>query len=285
VYRNYDAVVSMELDDDFWEPEPETAEIRKDPAVEAAKGDIRVLFTEKPNSIAYVKQLQVWFERKYFHWVTGFAIRDLLDEGFLSSDLEFFADPARLSLKFIYKKGNRYRERPKKVIARIVRKYSEPMIARAAGMQAQTLFLAALLKRGFSFKGENTREFGEKKWIETNHDLDFVLERDGMKYGFEVKNRLEYIEREELLLKVRLCKSIGLIPVFVMRASPKTYNNAIINEGGYSWIFESQIYPPGQEQLVTEINSTLRIPAVCSVSIPEGMVHRFEKWHRRKCGM
>ncbi len=74
MYRNYDAVVSMELDDDFWEPEPETAEIRKDPAVEAAKGDIRVLFTEKPNSIAYVKQLQVWFERKYFHWVTGFAV-------------------------------------------------------------------------------------------------------------------------------------------------------------------------------------------------------------------
>lgn len=173
--------------------------------------------------MAYLKQLQVSFEKPFFHWVTGFAVRDLLEERFLQGDLESVESrrTERIFLKFIYRRGNRYTARAKKGIGKIVAWYSEPEVARAAGIQAQTLFLTALLKRGFLFGGENTNEFAGKKWVETGHDLDFVLSRDEVTYGFEVKNRLEYITREELILKLRLCKFLGIRPVFIMRGSPK----------------------------------------------------------------
>jgi hypothetical protein len=273
----------MEFDDDFWEAEQEPPPRGKDAAVEAAKLHLRRLYSENPTEIAYLKQLQVWLEKSYFHWVTGFAVRDLLAEGFLSGDLQPVGSRrlGKFVLKFIYKKGNRYRARAKKAIGKIVAWYSEPEVARAAGIQAQSLFLTALLKRGFSFEGENTNEFAGKKWVETEHDLDFIVSRDGVTYGFEVKNRLEYIGREELILKLRLCEFLEIKPVFIMRGSPKTYNNLVIEEGGYAWIFETQIYPPGLEELVKKMREVLRLPVVCSHSIPDGMVTRFENWHKR----
>lgn len=277
----------MEFDDDFWELEQESPPSGKDAAVEAAKVRVRQFYSENPSEVAYVKQLQLWFEKSFFHWVTGFAVRDLLQERFLQGDLESVESrrTEKLFLKFVYRRGNRYTARTKKAVGRVVARYSEPEVARAAGIQAQSLFLTALLKRGFSFHGENTNAFGGKKWVETEHDLDFVLSKDGVTYGFEVKNRLEYITRDELILKLRLCKFLGIRPVFIMRWSPKTYNNLIIEEGGYAWLFETQIYPPGLEELVGAMKEKLRLPVICSHSIPDGMVTRFENWHRRGLGV
>lgn len=262
----------MEFDDDFWEPEPESKPPGKDVVIEAAKAELRHFYSENSSEVAYLKQLQVWNEKTYFHWVTGFAVRDLLEEGFLGSDLQPMRDGSGFSLKFVYKSGNRYRERQKKTISRIVALYSSPGIARAAGSQAQTLFLTALLKAGFLFRGENTNEFGDRKWMETDHDLDFILERDGRVYGFEVKNRLEYISREELQVKIRLCNLLKIRPVFIMRSSPKTYNKLIIEAGGYAWLFEAQVYPLGLEEIVRQMRETLQLPAICSSAIPDGMV-------------
>jgi len=34
------------------------------------------------------------------------------------------------------------------------------------------------------------RTWNKKKWEKSGHDLDFVLERDGIAYGCEIKNTL-----------------------------------------------------------------------------------------------
>jgi hypothetical protein len=32
---------------------------------------------------------------------------------------------------------------------------------------------------------KKVKEYNEKKWIETGHDLDFIFTRDGKEYGCE----------------------------------------------------------------------------------------------------
>ena len=63
----------------------------------------------------------------------------------------------------------------------------------------------------------NTREYQGRVWETSEHNLDFIFERDGIAYGIEVKNTLGYMDREEFLLKIKLCEWLGIKPVFVCR--------------------------------------------------------------------
>jgi hypothetical protein len=52
--------------------------------------------------------------------------------------------------------------------------------------------------------------------------------------------------------------------------------------GGYAMIFETQIYELSQEKLVQKLKGTLGLPVICSKAVPEGIIERFNKWHRRQ---
>jgi len=184
-------------------------------------------------------------------------------------------------VKFVFNRRHRYYKREIKKCVEVVRQYSTPDIAIACGRQAEVLFFNALVGRGFSAKGQNTNEFHGKKWTETNHDLDFILERDGVVYGGEVKNTLSYIDEEELMIKLRMCDYLGVKPLFIMRGSPKSYNYEIWKWGGYAMIYEAQIYPFGQTELVKRIRDVLGLPVDCPRAIPEGIIDRFERWHNK----
>jgi hypothetical protein len=270
----------MNFEDEFWEDEPEGAPELRDPAVVAACEAIRNVYESMPESVFYVRQLEVMLEKRFFHWVTDFAIRDLSNSGFLATEyVELRQSKARL--RFLFRPGHRFRKRQIKRTVDLVRQYSEPQFAKACGLYAQTLFLHALLKRGFQLEAENARSHGGRTWTETEQDLDFIIGRDNVMYGCEVKNRLEYISREELTAKLRMCELLGLRPMFIMRASPKTYNFSILQNGGYAWIYEAQVYPPGHESLAERVREGLGLPVMCSYAIPSGMVDRFLNWHRR----
>jgi hypothetical protein len=275
----------MEWDDDFVVPDLENVEERHDPKVEEAKTVIKRFFEEEKRAVVYLKQLQVRFEKQFFHWVTGFAVGELVESGFLTEEMVPFGGSANTRAKFIFRPGHRFRKRQIQSAIEVVAAYSRPDIGRACGQQAEVLFANALLKEGFRWRGQNTSEYGEKRWHETNHDLDFIVERDGVTYGCEVKNRLEYIKKEELEVKLKICNYLGVRPMFIMRGSPKSYNQMIIEKGGYTWIFETQIYPPGQEGLVERMRNILGLPALCSREIPRGMIERFLKWHTRAAGV
>lgn len=273
----------MDFEDEFWEGETAEPEQRRDPVVVRAAESIRAVYERRPDDVLYVRQLEVMLEKEYFHWVTDFAIRDLRESGFLADEyVSLGAGNARL--RFLFRAGHRFRRRQMKRAVAIVRAYSDPAFAKGCGLYAQTLFLHALLKGGFRLEGENTARYAGREWTDTNHDLDFIVERDGVTYGCEVKNRLEYISREELGVKLKMCEFLGVKPMFIMRASPKTHNFTIGQKGGYAWIYEAQIYPPGHESLAERVRAELRLPVMCSYAIPLGMVERFERWHRKSAG-
>ena len=110
--------------------------------------------------------------------------------------------------------------------------------------------------------------------------MDFIAEhRSGnLNIGVEVKNTLGVIGREELDTKLEICRYLGLRPVLAVRwIKPHLYR--IQKEyKGYSWIFKTQMYPLGLEDLRKEIHEKLRLPVTVRTELPPKPVELFKKW-------
>jgi hypothetical protein len=254
-------------------------ELPRDIKIDEAKEEIKKFFNENTERVYYLKQLEVFFEKQFFHWITAKAVNELISERILG--VEQVSLQAETSLKFVFNKKFRHHRMLIRRCVEVVRGYASPAIAIACGRQAEVLFFNALVNNGFSSLGQDINECRNKKWTETDHNLDFIIERDNISYGCEVKNKWDYIEKEEMDVKLRICEFLGLRPLFIMRASPKTYNWEIIRRGGYAMIFEAQIYPFGHKQLVEKIKEVLELPVDCPRAIPKGIVDRFIKWHEK----
>ncbi len=253
-------------------------EYPRDKYVDDAKVDLLKFFNEKKIETFYLKQILLFFEKKYYHWITAKAVSELVEEGQLKENRISFGKGREL--RFIFHKRNRYYKRQSEQKAIIVEEFSEPNITKAVGEQADVLFSLALSKKGFKIEGEDVNEFKGKKWTKTNHNLDLIFSNDNIEYGTEIKNKLEYIGKKELDIKLDICDYLSIRPLFIMRFAPKSYIDEIRNRGGFTLIFETQIYPLGQEDLVDKIKRDLNLPVMCSKAIPEGIINRFMKWHK-----
>jgi len=251
----------------------------RDVKVDETKEKLIGFFNTRKSDVFYLRQLEVYFEKEFFHWITAKAVSELIEEGRLRE----YKTPLQkgITLRFIFHKSHRYYKRQVKKKVEVVREFSGSRIARAYGEQAEILFSNALMKRGFVIEGEDANEFRGKKWTKTEHNLDFIISKDNVVYGCEVKNKLEYIPNDELNIKLDMCNYLGIRPLFIMRYAPKTYINQIYGQGGFSLIFETQIYPLGHEQLVEKIKKILELPADCPRAIPKGIIDRFMKWHKK----
>jgi len=258
---------------------PEEEYKERDYKIDEAKEELKGFFTEHKEEVFYLKQTQVINEKKFYHWITAKAINELesIDEVLRSEERTLIG---KTRVKFFFNKKLRYYKRKINRNLEIIREYSNPDISIASGRLAEVLFLNALLKRNFKFQGENINKYKGKKWTETKHDLDFIIEKDDITYGCEVKNKFEYIDRDELDIKVGICKKIGIKPLIVMRESPESYNwERIIQKGGYAMIYEYKIFSLDQKKLVKKIKKHLNLPVDCPRAIPDGIIERFIKWH------
>lgn len=242
-----------------------------------AQKEIRALYEGDRESVYYIRQLQVKFEKKYYHWITNNAIIGLYKIGYLK-DVRIPKEKGT-STRFFIHKANRYARRKINRSEKIIKEYSQDHITRSCGHRAEDLFCNAFAMRGFMPKAKKVKEYNGKKWEKTGHDLDFVFSRNGVAYGCEIKNTLGYIDKEELEIKLEMCTFFGIKPLFIMRYSPKTYINMIYKHGGFALIFETQIYELSHENLVKKIKDVLGLPVISSKAIPAGIIDRFEKWH------
>ncbi len=267
----------MNYDDiDFFEEEFEE-ELSRDKKVDEAKIDLLKFFEEHKEEAFYLKQMTIFFEKFYFHWITTKAVSELIEERSLGAYRVTFG--RGMKLKFVFHRSYRYYKRQVENKAKLVAEYSAPHITRAIGELADVLFSYAFTKKGFKIEGEDANEFRGKKWKKTDHNLDLIISKDNVTYGVEIKNTLEYIKKDELDIKLDICEYLGIDPLFIMRFAPKSYNYEIIERGGFALIFEEQIYPLGQEPLVDKIKETLNLPVTCTKAIPIGIINRFINWH------
>lgn len=249
----------------------------RDPVVDQAKGKIRAFFDGERASVFYKQQLEVIFEGDYFHWVTSRALSELAAEGHIAVEREVL--PGTGNITFYHATTHRYWRRQAQDVIGLVGRFSAPAFTAGLGAQGELMFDAALPSVGFLPTARKVRSYGGKDWKATEHDLDRVYERDGIAYGAEIKNTLKYIPRDELTVKLKMCRHLGLRPLFIVRMAAKSYIEEVRLEGGFTLVFKFQLYPFGQKPFADIVRGSLRLPVDCPARIADGTVQRFLKWH------
>jgi hypothetical protein len=267
--------------DDYPDPDPDWYEAEEsrppDPKTEEAKVALLDLFGSRPETVFYGRQLQVMFEKPFWHWVTVRALGQLTDEGRIATEILPLA--GSVNVRFYWSKRNRYWKRQTQAMRKIILRFSEPGFGRALGQHGEMMFDAALPTVGFLPKARDVTSYNGRDWEETGHDLDRVFERDGVAYGTEVKNTLDYIERGELDAKLRMCAFLGLKPLFIMRYAPGEYIEKVRRAGGFTLLFKYQLYPHGYGEFAREVREALGIPVDCPKAIMEGTMKRLLNGH------
>ena len=63
-------------DEEDYEPEDDPEERPRDPVIDEARIAIDEFLSQNKQTTAYLKQLQVVFERRFYHWITAKAVSE-----------------------------------------------------------------------------------------------------------------------------------------------------------------------------------------------------------------
>jgi len=263
-------------DYDLYEPSAEK-ERAPDPKVNQARAALEGFFRQHRSEVFYERQLELIFERQFFHWITRKALYELHDSKQLSLEQVPLNDA--VSIKFYRPRTHRFWKRQATEIARLVRAFSNPAFTKALGQHGELMFDAALPRSGFMPKAKNVTTYEGKTWTETGHNLDRLFERDGVTYGVEIKNTLPYIDRQEMRTKLRMCRFFGIRPLFIVRMAPKSYIYEVRQHGGFTLVFQYQLYPHAHDSFAATVRNRLQIPVDCPAFIEDGTTQRFLRWH------
>ena len=220
-----------------------------------------------PKSPYSRKQLEVLFEDEYFHWVTDRAVTSLLSESFLKEVVESINGT---QVHFVYRHNIRYIRRPIHERKELIRQYSHPIISKATGDYAEILFSFWLRTLGFIVVAKNSNTHKGRTWTQTGHDLDYIVEKDGLGYGVEIKNTFPYMENDEFEVKTKMCEHLQIYPLFILRNAPATQIDGISGKG-LILRFKTKAYPPGQEQLTKQIWKLMRLPVKVMQDVTPGL--------------
>lgn len=128
-----------------------------------------------------------------------------------------------------------------------------------AGFYAQNLWLEAFRDRGFNILEENTNEFEDKK-ASIEGDIDFIADKDGLRFGVEVKNGFAY--PSDIKDKFRIAAELGVIPFIVVRRLPYKMRKWITDNGGLILPYGDGIYPFDCEDKTNECKDDLGLPII-----------------------
>jgi len=287
----------VETFDDYAE-EPEEGERPRDPRVDEAKEVLREFFRAHRDRVFYLRQVAVLFERRFFHWITSKALDELasgneiVDENLPAG---FVANAPRM--RVFYARGQRDNRRRVKALATLVAGFSVSSFSKAIGVHGEMMVDAAMSRAGFVVVAENVRSFGSRT-ARSLKDLDRIYMRDGLHYGSEIKNKLDYMDRGELMEKIEICRELELVPFFVVRMFPQHYVQMMREAGGGAIVFEYQLYPYSQEEMAARVRGELgvqsalrvppekpkvQVPPLFPVDVPkalgDGLVQRIRNFH------
>ncbi len=207
------------------------------------------------------------------------AIRELVGRGLIRTEGRQLGTGGTIHL--MWNKSYRYYRRDAQRLVKLVEEYSDPNIGGALGLQGEALVLEGFARSQFVMKGRDTRTFADRSWTKSDHDLDFVFERDNRAYGVEVKNTLRYMDYAEFAIKIEMCRVLGIRPVFAVRMLPKAWINEVIEAGGFALILKHQLYPWAHRDLARRVRTELGLPVDSPRALEDGTMARFLRWHER----
>lgn len=245
-----------------------------------ARNELREFFEARREDVFFSRQVEVQHEDRSFHWISNRAIRHLLEEGVLLGERRTLQSGG--SVHLLWHRGFRYYRRAASRLVKTVEEYSDPNIGAALGLTGEAMILEGFALRKFVLEGRNTRSFAGEDWQQTEHNLDFIFEKDGHAYGVEVKNTLGYMEHNELITKIKMCRHLGVAPVFVARMLPKVWIKELNDAGGFALILKHQLYPWAHRDLARRVKAELGLPVDSPRALAEGTMERFVRWHVKR---
>jgi hypothetical protein len=247
--------------------------------------DLRAFFNTEENKskVFYSRQLEVIFEQKYYHWITNRSIRELIDSGEILSEQYNLNNAGTVNLLWL--KSFRYYKRAAKEVVDIIDEYSNPNLSADIGLRGEMLVLEGFAMNGFQLREREANSFNGMKWQKSEHNIDFIFSKDGIDYGIEVKNMLGYMDYKELEIKIEMCDTLSLKPVFAVRMFPKTWINEIKEYGGFSLIMRYQFYPLSYKNLAEKIRRNLNLPVETPRRLEQGTMERINNWHKNNVNL
>ena len=231
------------------------------------------------NSPFYKKQVQVIFEEKYPHDITGKAVNELIEDKFLKAEPRTFRK--NMHAIFVYRRNVRYTVMAIKMKAKILERFSDDEVNDGVGKYGEILFGHLFKKNQFKIIGRDTNEFRDRIWKRSDKNLDFIIERDGINYGVEIKNTFDYMPQDEFQEKLEVCEFLGLLPLFPLRCPSELQYTQMKDCGGLALKFKTRIFQPGFQGLVTDIWNNFRLPVNIWEEIPPPVEAIFLNFHRR----
>jgi len=241
--------------------------------------------------VATDRELKVRLEDDFFPWVVGRAIRRLLDGDVIDKvgypgrrkvgrgEVAAFYVPHAIeydSVKEIIKRKKAVSEG----IANIL------MGGSSVSGHVEDLFQDAFLSLGFKFHGRDVSSFGGRKAVgvpsKEPPNLDFVFERDGVRYGIDVKNwiRYEWNSRDEVVSKLRVAADLGVVPFIVARYMDKDLvYKRIVQEGSLVYRYRHLLVPSVYESLAEAARELLGYPILAVDKLPGFKVDWIGKLH------
>jgi hypothetical protein len=247
---------------------------------EQAVDALRAFFDLNRNRVYSSRQIEVEFEGRYFHWITHRALKLLAEARTIILEQRTLSYGAPINL--VWHRSNRYNRRQATEVLALVEQYSHPDFTAALGNIGELLVSDGFARFGFVQLGRNVREFRGRRWSRSEHNLDFIVERDGLAYGIEVKNTLPYIDDRELRIKMDLCAHLEVKPLFVVRAMPAIWTQEIVRRGGFVLQLRFHLYPLSHKGLADQVRTVLGLPADAPRALYDGTMQRFVTWHERQ---
>lgn len=243
-----------------------------------AKKALMEIFESNPDKVFYTNQLAVMNERQFYHWITSHALSDLYKERKIVS---FQEEIEGQTYTFFCNKKVRYYKTALKELSSSIKILHNHRVSHLIGKHLERLVTTSFFKLGFSCHGIAVNEFNGKQWNQSNHNLDLIVEKDNIVYGVECKNTIPYINKKEFDIKIKMCKFLGIRPLFAVRYLPSAWVKELYENNGFAWLFEYQLYPQYLIENLQQIGENLRLPLKVCEELWQSTNDRFLKNHNR----
>lgn len=248
-----------------------------------------ILETVSQQQVVTDRELKVRLERKFFPWVVGRVVNRLVEAG----SVRIVHPPGRkggmgtpdnfyLDASADYEKLLKLILRKKRVSV-----YVNSLLTKVspAGFYAEELFESAFSSLRFKIHGIEVSEFGDRKVVgvpgRQPPNLDFVIEKDDVIYGVDIKNwiKYEFDSINNVMRKVALAVQLGITPFICARYVDKSTFFKVVNMPGVVYSYETLILPPEFQTLAEEARSLLGYPVFVGQTLPQHKLDFIRKLH------
>jgi len=237
------------------------------------------------------RELKVRLEDKFFPWVTGRALASMVERGQIVKIGLPGRRRRRVTKDFYTLPDFDYDD----IVGEMQEKrsVSTEVNAMLTGHAPATFFAEDLFERafnslGFDIVARDASEYKGRKVIAVKGkeppNLDFILERDRVVYGVDVKNwiRYEYNTRDEVIFKVGLALQLQIVPFIIARYVDKdAIYTEIILKGGICYPYKTLLFSPSFVSLARRANSLLGYPTIALDRLPPFKVERIDFLHKK----